>query len=169
MSLDDIPAGVTTFIDSTVLHYAIAKFEAATPQCIRFLDRIAKSELIGCLTLPVLNDAVHKVMCSEAVARFKRPRAGLVNWLKKNPAQVKELTRAKELLNLIGVLPIRFLAADLQSMSEAQHVINPHGLLASDALILALMQRHGISHLATNDDDFDQIPDITVWKPRASP
>ena len=85
MSLDDIPAGVTTFIDSTVLHYAIAKFEAATPQCVRFLDRIAKSELMGCLTLPVLNDAVHKVMCSEAVARFKRPRAGLVNWLKQNP------------------------------------------------------------------------------------
>jgi len=30
------------------------------------------------------------------------------------------------------------------------------------------MQRHGISHLATNDDDFDWVPGVTVWKPRAA-
>lgn len=41
-----------------------------------------------------------------------------------------------------------------------------HGLLTNDSLIVALLQRHGITHLATNDDDFDRVPGITVWKPR---
>ncbi len=73
MSLDNIPAGVAVFIDSTALHYADVNFEAFTMQCIQFLERMQTAALIGSLTLPVLNDAVHKVMCSEAVERFKQP------------------------------------------------------------------------------------------------
>jgi predicted nucleic acid-binding protein len=39
-------------------------------------------------------------------------------------------------------------------------------LLLGDANIVVQMQAHGIVHLATNDDDFDRVPGITVWKPR---
>jgi predicted nucleic acid-binding protein len=113
-----------------------------------------------------LNDAVHKVMCSEAQARFQRPRAGLANWMKENPALVKELTLASELLSLIAALPVRMLSVDLEALVGAQRMISAHGLLASDAMIAALIERHGIIHLATNDDDFDRVPGITVWKPR---
>jgi predicted nucleic acid-binding protein len=49
---------------------------------------------------------------------------------------------------------------------EAAAICQAHGLLTNDALIVAVMQRHGITHLATNDDDFDRVPGITVWKPR---
>ncbi|MEX2093502.1 MAG: type II toxin-antitoxin system VapC family toxin [Pirellulales bacterium] len=166
MPLDDIPAGATVFVDSTILHYAFVHFEAATPQCIRLLQRVGKGELAACLTLPVLNDAVHKVMCSEAMERFNRPRAGLVGWMGRNPASVRELVRASDFLNLIGGLPIRILSADLEALIGAQRMVRAHGLLASDSLIVALMQSHSITHLATNDDDFDRVPGITVWKPR---
>ena len=40
------------------------------------------------------------------------------------------------------------------------------GLLTNDATTLALIQRHGLSNLATNDSDFDSIPNLTIWKPR---
>lgn len=39
-------------------------------------------------------------------------------------------------------------------------------LLLGDASIVVQMQRYGIVHLVTNDDDFDRVPGITVWKPR---
>ena len=39
-------------------------------------------------------------------------------------------------------------------------------LLTNDALTIATMRKLGLTHLATNDDDFDQIAGITVWKPR---
>lgn len=39
-------------------------------------------------------------------------------------------------------------------------------LLTNDAMIVALMQRHELTHLVTNDDDFDHVPGLTVWKPR---
>ena len=32
-----------------------------------------------------------------------------------------------------------------------------YGLLTNDALIVALMQRHRLNHLASNDDDFDRV------------
>ena len=138
MSLDDIPAGEAVFIDSTVLHYAVVSFEPFTMQCIQFLERIANgpAALIGSLTLPVLNDAVHKVMCSEAVERFKRPRSGLVNWLKRNPAHVKGC-RAQKNASVNSSMPIQIFAIDLQAMVEAQGFVNTFGVMASDALILA--------------------------------
>jgi predicted nucleic acid-binding protein len=164
--LDEIPGGVTALVDSTILHYACVEFEPATAQCIRFLSRISNAELIACLSVPILNDAVHKVMCSEAVERFHRPRAGLVGWMKRNPERIKELTRASDLLKLIEALPLQLLPLDVESLAGAQRMASTHGLLASDALILALMEKHGIADLATNDDDFDLVPGIQVWKPR---
>jgi predicted nucleic acid-binding protein len=37
---------------------------------------------------------------------------------------------------------------------------------ANDALVVALMRRHGRSDFVTNDEDFASIPGLTVWKPR---
>lgn len=71
----DVPAGQTVFLDSTILHYAFVDFPGATQLCIDLLMRVVKEELAACVTVPVLNDAVHKVMCSEAKERFDQPRA----------------------------------------------------------------------------------------------
>jgi hypothetical protein len=31
------------------------------------------------------------------------------------------------------------------------------------------MEHLGLTHLATNDDDLDRIPGLTIWKPRPIP
>jgi predicted nucleic acid-binding protein len=141
-------------------------FPGATPQCIELLRRVAKQELAGRLTIPVLHDAAHKIMCSEAKERFNQPRAGLVNRLKGSPDCVRKLTYATEVLRLVEAMPITVLPVDLAASIETQSVVQAHGLSAGDALIVAMMQRHGITHLATNDDDSDRVPGLTVWKPR---
>jgi predicted nucleic acid-binding protein len=161
----DVPSGSTVFVDSTVLHYAVVDFPVATRQCIDLLSRIAHGELLACVSIAVVNDAVHKVMCSEAVVRFGQPRAGLVSWMKRNPDRIRQLTHARDFLNLVGSLPLRTLPCDLATLADAQGCVAEHGLLASDAMVVGLMRRHGVVHLATNDDDFDPVPDITVWKP----
>jgi predicted nucleic acid-binding protein len=40
------------------------------------------------------------------------------------------------------------------------------GFLTNDASVVARIKRHGIHNLATNDDDFDNVPNLIVWKPR---
>jgi predicted nucleic acid-binding protein len=41
-----------------------------------------------------------------------------------------------------------------------------HGLLTTDAVILALMQAHGLTHLASHDAHFDGLPGITRYAPQ---
>jgi predicted nucleic acid-binding protein len=38
-------------------------------------------------------------------------------------------------------------------------------LLSNDALIIALMQQHGLNKLASGDADFDRVPSITRFAP----
>ncbi len=58
------------------------------------------------------------------------------------------------------------LPADAALIVEAATLSAQCGLLTNDALIVALMRRHGLTNLVTNDDDFDSVPGLTVWKPR---
>ncbi len=66
----------------------------------------------------------------------------------------------------LTALSLAILPMDGAAIAAAAEVSKQLSLLTNDALIVALMRRHGIEHLATNDDDFDGVPDVTVWKPR---
>jgi predicted nucleic acid-binding protein len=39
------------------------------------------------------------------------------------------------------------------------------GLLSNDALLVAVMQQHGLAHLASHDADFDRVPGLTRYAP----
>jgi predicted nucleic acid-binding protein len=66
----------------------------------------------------------------------------------------------------LATVPMTVLRVDVQILVEAMQLAVRNGLLTNDSAILALMRRHGLTHLASNDDDFNRIPDLTVWKPR---
>jgi predicted nucleic acid-binding protein len=51
-------------------------------------------------------------------------------------------------------------------LETAAHLSSQLRLLTNDALTVAAMKKLGLTHLATNDDDFDQIAGFTLWKPR---
>ncbi len=61
----------------------------------------------------------------------------------------------------IGVLP-----TDSAALVEASVLSAQLGLLSNNALVVALIRRHALSDLVTNDDDFDAIAGLTIWKPR---
>jgi predicted nucleic acid-binding protein len=73
---------------------------------------------------------------------------------------VVEVSRRVLALNLV-VLP-----TEAMLLAEAIALSARHFLLTNDALIVAVMQRHGLVHLVTNDDDFDRVGGPTIWKPR---
>ena len=128
--------------------------------------RIEAGEIQAFSTLGVICDAVHATMFAEAVLRFGLETVNVRRYLKRNYWRMKELsTFAKSAESLLSS-PIERLSVDPADVLHATHISRDHGLLTNDTLIVALMQRHGITHLATNDDDFDRVPGITVWKPR---
>jgi predicted nucleic acid-binding protein len=69
---------------------------------------------------------------------------------------------ARELLSL----SVRLLPLDATTLDAAADLSQPFGILTNDALIVTLLRHEGLVHLVTNDDDFDGLAGVTVWKPR---
>lgn len=62
-------------------------------------------------------------------------------------------------------LNILILKADEPRLHRAQSVRSRYGLLTNDSLILAAMDEYGITCLASRDQDFDHVAQLTVYKP----
>jgi len=59
-------------------------------------------------------------------------------------------------------LPIEAITLDLLARGAALSI--QERLLTNDALTLAVMEHLGVTVLVTNDDDFDTISGITIYK-----
>jgi predicted nucleic acid-binding protein len=68
-------------------------------------------------------------------------------------------------LDEISAARVRVLAVTDQHVSRAVDLSRQFGLLTGDALIVAVMQAHGLSNLASLDTDFDRVPGITRYAP----
>jgi predicted nucleic acid-binding protein len=60
-------------------------------------------------------------------------------------------------------LPVEAITPEL--LARGADLSAQHRLLTNDALTLAVMEKLGVTALATNDDDFDAVEGITVYKP----
>jgi predicted nucleic acid-binding protein len=165
MSLD-VPAGTTVFFDANILHYALVPTTPFSELVYPLMDRLSAGEITGVVSVQVLADVQHKTMMSLLASQFQLSRIKLVGWAKKHPAELRTLTGLSEAIQLLRSAAVKVLPLDAAALDEAARISTQYGLLTNDAVIVALMERHGISNLATNDDDFDRVPGITVWKPR---
>lgn len=93
MTFNDIPAGAAIFLDANCLVYAATLDPQYGMACENLLERIDNQELEGFTSAHVLSEMAHRVMTLEAVAHFHRPLAGMANWLRRHPIEIKQLTR----------------------------------------------------------------------------
>jgi len=75
------------------------------------LDRIDNKEITGFTSSHVLGEAVHRLMTIEACQRFGWPAKGIAQRLRRHPAEIQQLLRARQAVDeitLIGldVLPV---------------------------------------------------------------
>jgi predicted nucleic acid-binding protein len=148
------------------LHYAVIPTPPFSEHVYPLMDRLTAGAIDGVINYQVLADAQHKAMLSLLAAQYGLPRAKLVGWAKKLPTKVGAMTGLAEAVELLQMAAVGILPLEKKCFSEAVNIIKQCGLLTNDAVIVAQMQRHGITHLVTSDDDFDRVPGITVWKPR---
>ncbi len=162
----DLPDAATCFVDSNILYYALVPTGDISNQCLALLDRVIAGHLTVSVSIPVLSDVLHKVMTSEAAQITKRDRAGIVGYLGRHPEIIATLKEYPQALDRLSAVPMTVLPVDEQLLRQAARIAVGHRLLTNDAMIVALMQRHQLIHLVTNDDDFAHVPNLTIWKPR---
>src|SRR5436190_14953875 len=107
MTLDDIPSGAAAFVDANTFVYAFMADPLFGPACDRLLQQIDNGQIQGITSAHVVAEMAHRLMTLEAGMRTGRPPAGLTNWLKRHPPEVRRLVRPRQGIDELGVLRVR--------------------------------------------------------------
>lgn len=164
--LSDIPKGTHCFVDANIFYYHQVNTPPLSDECSDFLQRIERQEVIGSTSTVSIAEATHKVMLADAVSTHGLDRKGLIWRLKREPQLLAALREHRAVVTTVRALGIQTEVVTSDLLEAAAGLSAQLCLLTNDALTIATMRKLGLTHLATNDDDFDQIAGITVWKPR---
>jgi predicted nucleic acid-binding protein len=113
----------------------------------------------------VLADIAHRLMTLEAVKLFGWPFARIAVQLRRHRQEIPKLAVYRDAIARIPFLAIQVLPITQALVEAATLSSHQHELMTGDALIVAVMQDHGITNLAGNDADFDRVPGLTRYTP----
>lgn len=163
--LKDIPDGATCFLDATIFYYHLVNTPPLSDDCSDLLARVAAGAIDGVTSTVALAEATHKVMLAEIMRKHGLGPQGLITRLKKHPELLDLLTEHQQIVSLAQALHVRVEAITVDLLLHGANLSPQHRLLTNDALTLAVMKKLSVTHLATNDDDFDSIPGLIISKP----
>jgi predicted nucleic acid-binding protein len=165
MTFADLQAGDSIFVDANTLVYHFSAHATFGPACTQLLQRIENRELLGFTSTAVLDEAMHRLMTTEASSRFDWPFAGIGNRLRANPAEVQKLHVFRRAVADVLQSSIQVLMIPPVMLLTAAVLCQQIGLLTNDGLIVAVMQANGLTRIASHDADFDRVPGITRYAP----
>jgi predicted nucleic acid-binding protein len=136
------------------------------PPCRDFLERCASREIEGYTSVIAASETIHRVMVNETRANLGFATSlETVSYLKRHPEAVKGLRQHLAVASKVYHLGVKILPMSYKDLHRGNRVRQQYGLLTNDSLIVAVMQRHRLRHLATHDRDFARIPTLHVWRP----
>lgn len=165
MTFDQIPAGARLFLDANALVYHFTNDPKFGLACNKLLKQIEQGSITASTSGDVLGDVAHRLMTIEAIVLNGWPQAGIAARLRKHRGEIPKLQLFRDAIARIPLLKIQFLTVTQPMIEVATLVSQQHELLTGDALIVAVMQAHGITHLASTDADFDRVTGITRYAP----
>ncbi len=165
MTFDQIPAAAAVFLDANTLVYHFTNHPTFGRPCTQLLKRIEHQQHVGSVSTHVLSEMAHRLMTLEALDRFGWQPAGIATRLRKHHIEIPRLTLHVQAVAQIPLLGIQTVAITPPLVEAATLVSRQHELLMGDALVVAVMQSQGLSHLASNDADFDRVPGLTRYEP----
>lgn len=162
MRLNRIESGSKVFIDANIFIY---HFTGISDECSNFLGRCEMNDLYGVTSANVLLEVLHQLMMIEAVRKKIVRLPNVVRKLKDNPEKVKQLNEYFINTQKIVEMGITVKSISFETILMSQSFRIGYGLMVNDSLIAASMQEEGIKLLATNDDGFAKINDLSVYRP----
>jgi predicted nucleic acid-binding protein len=165
MIFADLLPGDSAFLDANPLVYHFTAHAAFGAACTQLLQRIENQDLLGFTSTPVLGEVAHRLMTTEASSLFGWPFVGIGNRLRTHPAEVRRLGTFRTALDELTQSKLRILIISPDLLVTAAAICQREGLLINDGLIVAVMQAHGLTKLASNDADFDRLPGLTRYAP----
>jgi predicted nucleic acid-binding protein len=165
MIFTDLVAGDAVLVDANTLTYHFEPHAVWGPPCADVLQRIENRELAGFTSTHALSEVSHRLMTIQASSLFGWSFAGIGNRLRTQPAEVRKLTAFRQAIDRILQSNFQVLIITPIMLATAAALSQQIGLLTNDALIVAVMQAHGLSKIASHDTDFDRVPGLIRYAP----
>ena len=165
MTFPDLVAGDAVFLDANTFVYYFAPDPRWSGPCGRLLQRIQNQEIAGHTSAAILGEVGHRLMTIEARTRHGWTSGKVLHRLKQNPHIVQTLTNSEAAVTSIIGSRVQIVPVDSALVAAAAALSRQTGLLTNDALMVAVMQAHGLTKLASNDTDFDRVPGLTRYAP----
>ena len=165
MNFANLVTGTSLFVDANVFVYDFGPDPVLGPPSKALLNRIETGDLTGYVSAHVFNDVAYRLLTLEACQLFGWPYAGIGQRIRRHPAEIQKLVKSRQALDEIVRIGVNILPVAAPDILLAGDLSRRHGLLSGDALLLAMMQKNGLSQLASNDSDFDRVPGITRFGP----
>jgi predicted nucleic acid-binding protein len=161
----DLLAGAAVFVDANTLVYRFSLHPQYGPACTDLLERIERQEITGYTSTHVLSETAHRLMTLEAITLFGWPAGNIGNRLRTHPADVAKLSSFRTAIETLVQSKLRIVTTTPPMLAAAVGLSQQIGLLTNDALVVAVMQAHGLTNLASGDADFDRVPGLTRYAP----
>jgi predicted nucleic acid-binding protein len=165
MNFASIPTGEALFLDANVLIYHFTSDPKYGTVCTQLIKRVELQHVHGFTSAHVLADVAHRLMTLEAMHRLRWPSTGLAVRLRKHHAEIPKLTLYRQAITGLRHFQIQVLPLTQVVVEAAALLSQQHELLTDDALIVSIMQQHGLTSLASEDSDFDRVPGIHRYAP----
>jgi len=146
--------------------YLTAPHPRFGPVCKELVYRVESKDIQGFIPHPIANEILHRLMIEEVI-RSGNPQNGIsaLRYLKNKPEAIQHMTLAWDVFSVLRSIGFEFIPDSPETPDRTFHLSRTCHILAKDAAIAAIAQESGISHIATNDNDFARIPFLTIWKP----
>lgn len=165
-NLNDFSGKESIFIDANIfLHHAFD----INPVSIEFLNKIEMINFRACTSSLVLEEVSFKLLMQSASNFLSKITIEKVKALlsdeKKRAQVIDPVLKYMDYIVLLKDSSMTIIELKDIDMMTALQKTKKYGLITADAAHLSVMERKGISHIATSDSDFRDIPGLTVWSP----
>ncbi len=162
MTFNNLKKGDIIFIDANIFIY---NFGAQSVECKELLLRCAKGDLRGYTLTSVLSEVLHRLMIAEAIEKGYITDKSPLKKLREDPEIIKKLTTYIQNVEKIGEMNINVVSLTHELIKKSAKIRQSEGLLTNDSIVVAAVKDLGFSSLVTNDNDFDRIEWLNIYKP----
>lgn len=156
-----LPSSAKVFIDSNVFVYHLSSDPVYGISGKELLKRIENNDLYGYTSTTVVTEVTFAYIRLWLIKERGIEPKKVLQYLKKAPQILSEidLEIIQKLFTIVTIFGVT-----RRDIKGAFKYISQFHLLPNDAVNLAVMERRGLTHIVTQDKDYEKVGVITCWK-----
>ncbi|KYC52866.1 MAG: PIN domain protein [Candidatus Methanofastidiosum methylothiophilum] len=161
-NISDILKDSRIFIDSNIFTYFLLKREEYYNNVKEFFKRIDEKEIIGFINPIVISETYFNYLRVKISEKYNAPIRDVPKLIKDKPEILSEIP-IEVVDGILALENIKIL--EYRSEADIKYFISKYSLLPNDAINAATCKLYNIDNMATNDNDFNRVDFLNLFRP----